>query len=165
MINLESLGGTEREKIRRDFNHLAYNKIFYSTTKLFKQTVVMVHGNYKVNYSGYAFYNTIIVSKYYHQLADKNFLKYSNFKRTILVAEGTYYKKIGYVYRKKDSSHTPKAIVKSLPFWAKKIWYDLGFSVDDFKLTFPKCQGSIQELLTPSSELINKTEPKTKGFA
>ena len=113
----------------------------------------------------YTFHSTIIVSKYYHQLADKNFLKYSNFKRTILVAEGTYYKKIGYVYKKKDSSHTPKAIVKSLPFWAKKIWYDLGFSVDDFKLTFPKCQGSIQELLTPSSELINKTEPKTKGFA
>ena len=120
VIDLESLGGTEREKIRRDFNHLAYNEIFYSTTKLFKQTVVMVHGNYEVNYSGYAFYNTIIVSKYYHQLADKNFLKYSNFKRTILVAEGTYYKKIEYVYRKKDSSHTPKAIVKSLPFCAKK---------------------------------------------
>ena len=46
----------------------------------------------------------------------------------------------------------------------KKIWYDLGFSVDDFKLTFPKSQGGLQELLTPSSELINKTEPKTKGF-
>ena len=165
MIDLESLGGTEREKIRRDFNQVADHKIFYSMTRLFKDTVMMVHRNNEVNYSGYTFHSTIIVSKYYHQLADKNFLKYSNFKRTILVAEGTYYKKIGYVYKKKDSSHTPKAIVKSLPFWAKKIWYDLGFSVDDFKLTFPKCQGSIQELLTPSSELINKTEPKTKGFA
>ena len=55
MIYLESLGGTQREEIRKDFNHLTYNKIFYSTTKLFKQTAVMVHENYEVSYSGYAF--------------------------------------------------------------------------------------------------------------
>ena len=55
--------------------------------------VVMVHKNNGVNYSRYAFYNTIIVHKYYHQLADKNFLKYFNFKQTILVVEGTYYYK------------------------------------------------------------------------
>ena len=95
MIDLESLGGTEREKIRRDFNQVADHKIFHSRTRLFKDTVMMVHRNNEVNYSGYAFYNTIIVSKYYHQLAEKNFLKYSNYKRTILVAEGTCYKKIG----------------------------------------------------------------------
>ena len=73
MIDLESIDGTEREKIRRAFNHLADHKILYSMTKLFKSTVVMVHGSNKINYSGYAFYNTIIVSKYYHQLADNNF--------------------------------------------------------------------------------------------
>ena len=95
MIDLESLGGTERKKMRRDFNQVADHKIFHSRTRLFKDTVMMVHRNNEVNYSGYAFYNTIIVSKYYHQLAEKNFLKYSNYKRTILVPEGTCYKKIG----------------------------------------------------------------------
>ena len=40
-IDLESLGGTEREKIRRYFNHLAYNKTFHLTTKLFKHAFVM----------------------------------------------------------------------------------------------------------------------------
>ena len=73
MIDLESLGGTEREKLRRDFNHAADHKIFYSTTRLFKHTVVMAHRHNEVNYSEYAFYSTIIVSKYYHQLADENF--------------------------------------------------------------------------------------------
>ena len=166
VINLESLASTDREKIRRDFIYVADHKIFYSTTRLFKHTVVMTHGNNEVNYSGYAFYNTIIVSKCHHQLADKNFLKYFNFKQTILVVEGTYCKKIGYVYRKKDSSDTPKALVKKEDlFVPKKLSYDLGFSVDGFKFTFLKSQGGLQELLIPSSELINKTEAETKGFA
>ena len=43
--------------------------------------------------------------------------------------------------------------------------YDLGFSVDGFKFTFPKCQGDLQGLLIPSSELINKTEAEAKDFA
>ena len=122
MINLESLGGTEREKIRRDFNHLAYNKIFYSTTKLFKQTVVMVHGNYKVNYSGYAFYNTIIVSKYYHQLADKNFLRYFNFKQTILVVEGTHYQKLGMFIEKRIVHTHPTPSSKKRTFLSQKFF-------------------------------------------
>ena len=43
--------------------------------------------------------------------------------------------------------------------------YDPGFSVDSFKFTFPKSQASLQELLIPSLELINKTEAETNGFA
>ena len=70
------------------------------------------------------------------------------------------------MFIEKRIAHThPKQSSKVYLFVPKKIWYDLGFSVDDFKLMFPKSQGSLQELLTPSSELINKTEPKTKGFA
>ena len=120
MINLESLDGTEREKIRRDFNHAADRNIFYSTTRLFKHTVVMTFGNNEVNSSGYAFYNTAVVSKYYHQLAEKKFLKYFNFKQIILVVEGTNYKKIRYVYRKKNSSLMPKALVKKEDLFVPK---------------------------------------------
>ena len=40
VVNLERLGCTEGEKITRDFNHLAYNKIFCLTTKLFKHTLI-----------------------------------------------------------------------------------------------------------------------------
>ena len=83
----------------------------------------MAHRNYKVNYSGYAFYNTIIVRKYYHQLVDKNFLRHFNFKQTILVVEGTHYKKIGYVYRKKDSSHTLKVLVEKEEVIVPKIFF------------------------------------------
>ena len=49
------------------------HKIFYSMTRLLKHTAVMAHRHNEVNYSEYAFYSTIIVRKYYHQLADKNF--------------------------------------------------------------------------------------------
>ena len=116
-----------------------------------------------VNYNGYVFFNSIIISKYYHQLADKNFLRYLNFKQTILVVEGAHYKKIEYVYRKKDSSHTPKALVKSEDLFVPKHFsYDLGFNVDGFQFTFPRIQKGFQEL--SSSELVNKTEAETKGF-
>ena len=65
-----------------------------------------------------------------------------------------------------NSSDTPKALVKKEDlFVPKKLSYDLGFSVDGFKFTFLKSQGGLQELLIPSSELINKTEAETKRFA
>ena len=114
-----------------------------------------------VNYNGYVFFNSIIISKYYHQLADKNFLRYFNFKQTILVAEGAHYKKIGYVYRKKDTSHTPKALVKREDLFVPNIFsYDLGF--DGFQFMFPRIQKGLQEL--SSSELVNKTEAETKSI-
>ena len=120
---LESLADTEREKINIYFKHWACNKIFYSKTKLFKHIVVMAHRNYKVNYSAYAFYNTIIDRKYYHQLVDKIFLTHFNFRQTILVVEGTHYKKIGYVYGKKDSSHTPKALAEKEELIVPKMFF------------------------------------------
>ena len=96
-------------------------------------------------------------------MADKIFLRYLNFKQTILVAEGAHYKKIGYAYRKKDSSHTPKALVKREDLFVPKHFsYDLGFNVDGFQYTFPRIQKGLQEL--SSSELVNKMKAETKGF-
>ena len=62
-----------------------------------------------------------------------------------------------------DSSYTPKALAKKEDLFVPIFFYDLGFSIDGIKFTFRKSQGSLQELLIPSSELINKREIKTKG--
>ena len=92
VINLESVGSTEREEIRGDFNHGLITKCFTQRSG-YSNTVVMVLRNNEVNYSRCSFYNTIIVHKYYHHLADKIFLKHFNFKQTILVVKGTYHYK------------------------------------------------------------------------
>ena len=48
---------------------------------------------------------------------------------------------------------------------SKKVSHDLTFSIDGCQLTFPRIQEGLQELLTPSSELIDKIEAETKDFA
>ena len=62
--------------------------------------------------------------------------------------------------------HTrPKLSPKKRNLLCQKCFsYDLGFSVDCFQFTFPSIQEGLQEVLTPFSELINKTEAETKGF-
>ena len=89
---IEKKFSTEREEIRGDFNHGLITKCFTQRSG-YSNTVVMVLRNNEVNYSRCAFYNTIIVHKYYHHLADKIFLKHFNFKQTILVVKGTYHYK------------------------------------------------------------------------
>ena len=60
----------------------------------------------------------------------------------------------------------PKALVKKKNLCVpKNLLYDLRFGIHGIQFTFPRIQEGLQELLTPSSQIINKTEAEAKGFA
>ena len=53
--DLKNVSSTDREWIRRDYNKKAVHKWFYSTTTIYASTVIMTHGNLRVNYLGQVF--------------------------------------------------------------------------------------------------------------
>ena len=70
---LRNIDSWDKETIRRNYNRKAANNLFYSTTVNTTYTVIMAHGNFKVTYLGQVFAHKIVVSKYYHDNADKIF--------------------------------------------------------------------------------------------
>ena len=62
-----------KETIRKNHNRKAINNLFYSTTVKTTRTVIMAHGNFRVSYLGQVFAQRIVLSKYYHDNADKKF--------------------------------------------------------------------------------------------
>ena len=68
--NIDSL---DKETIWRDYNRKAINNLFYWTTIKTTRTVIMAHRKFKATYLGPVFAHKIVVSKYYHGNADKNF--------------------------------------------------------------------------------------------
>ena len=69
--DLRNIDSLDKEKIRRNYNLKAINTLFYSTTIKTTHAVIMAHGNLKVSYLGQAFGHKIVVSKCYHDNADK----------------------------------------------------------------------------------------------
>ena len=74
--DLRNLSGPERERLRRNYNGRTINKYFYSITFVKWRTVVMVMGHGKVQYVCQVVRNgaRILVTKWYHERADKMFL-------------------------------------------------------------------------------------------
>lgn len=74
--DLRNLSGPERERLRRNYNGRTINKYFYSITFVKWRTVVMVMGHGKVQYVCQVVRNgaKILVTKWYHERADKIFL-------------------------------------------------------------------------------------------
>ena len=64
--DLKNVSSTDSERIRRDYNKKAVDEWFCSTTATYASTVIMTHGNLKVNYLGQAFTNLLVVTEYYH---------------------------------------------------------------------------------------------------
>ena len=74
--DLRNSDSLDKEKIRRNYNTRATNNLFYSATIKTTRIVIMAHGNLKVSYLRQVFPHKIVVSKYYHNNADKDFFKY-----------------------------------------------------------------------------------------
>ena len=71
--NLRNIDSLDKETIRRNHNRKAINNLLHSTTVRTTCTVTIAHGNFKVTYLSPVFTHKIVVSKYYHDNADKIF--------------------------------------------------------------------------------------------
>ena len=60
----------------------------------------MAHGNFKVSYLGQVFAHKIVVSKYYHDNADKSFLRFFRFVKPVKVMNSGWFSRIAYIYKK-----------------------------------------------------------------
>ena len=58
----------------------------------------------KVSYLGSSFGKKIVVSKYYHDNVDKNCLKLFDYEKPIIAMNIGWYRKIKYMYEKKNST-------------------------------------------------------------
>ena len=57
----------------------------------------------KVNYHGQAFINLLIVTEYYHQNAEKNFLKYFDFQKKFNAFNIGFFPRRLYIYKKRTT--------------------------------------------------------------
>ena len=67
--------------------------------KIFKHTAIQPQNNYKIKIIGK---NNIIVSNFYHEKANRNFLRHFTFKETIKLKESciAYFLTKGFFYKK-----------------------------------------------------------------
>ena len=66
----------------------------------------MAPGNFKVSYLGPVFAHKIVVSKYYHVNADKNFLRFFRFIKPVTVMNSGWFARIAYIYKKRNNKET-----------------------------------------------------------
>ena len=158
--DLRNIDSLDKETIRRNHNREAIDNLFYSTTVKMTRTVLMVHGNFKVSYLGQVFAHKIVVSKYYHDNADKKFLRFFRFVKLVTVMNSAWFPRIAYIYKKRDYKETaPVDVQKEDIYFSQFCSYDLTYHVGGFTFTLPK--GShFQNLLTPKDNLINETTPQ-----
>ena len=104
--DLKNASGVERrkKKIRQRDNKKALNRYFYSTTIGYNTTDIKAMRKNKVSYLGSSFGKKIVVSKYYHDNVDKNCLKLFDYEKPIIAMNIGWYRKIMYMYEKKNST-------------------------------------------------------------
>ena len=92
--------------MRRSFNGIARNLWFYSTTGgKHPRTAIIARDNYKVQYRGQVYREYLIVAECYCMNAKTNSLgKYFHFIKRARAINSGWYRKMMYVYEKKDSS-------------------------------------------------------------
>ena len=54
----------------------------------------------KFNYLGQTFINLLVVTEYYHQNAEKNFLKYFDFQKEVDAYDISFFPRKLYIYKK-----------------------------------------------------------------
>ena len=58
----------------------------------------MAHGNFKVSYLCPVFAHKIVVSKYYHINANKNFLRLFRFFKPVAVMDSGWFPRIAFIF-------------------------------------------------------------------
>ena len=130
-------------------------------TDISYSTLVIAMGDLKVGYIGTSFREKVLVSKYYDENVDKNFLKHFNFEKPVHVLNSLYFLQILFVYQKKDNLSIYNQDVQIEDIYLSDFYYqDLGFYPSCFAFTLPK-SNHLQNLLTPKDNLLNKTTPET----
>ena len=71
--DLRTIDSLDKETIIRNHKRKAMNNLFHSTTVQTTGTVIIAHRNFKVTYLGPVYAYKIVVRKYCHENADKNF--------------------------------------------------------------------------------------------
>ena len=72
----------------------------------------MAHGNFKVTYHGPVFANKTVISKYYHDNVDKNFLRFFRFVKPVMAINSGWFPRIAYIYKKRDNQETAQVHVQ-----------------------------------------------------
>ena len=99
--DLRNIDSLDKETIRRNYNRKVINNLFYLTIIKTTCTVIMAHGNFKVTYHGPVFANKIVISKYYHDNVDENFLRFFRFVKPVMAMNSGWFPRIAYIYKKK----------------------------------------------------------------
>ena len=124
----------------------------------------MAHGNFEVTYLGPVFAHKIVVSKYYHDNADKKFLRFFRFVKPVMAMSSGWFPEIAYIYKKRDNKETAQVDVQKEDVYLPEFYsYDLTYHVGGFIFTPPK-GNHLQNFLTPKDNLINETTPETKNL-
>ena len=71
--DLRNIDSLDKETIIRNHKRKVKNNLLHSATVQTTGTVIMAQGNFKVTYLGPVYAYKIVVRKYYHDNADKNF--------------------------------------------------------------------------------------------
>ena len=102
----------------------------------------------------------IVVRKYYHDNADKNFVRFFRFVKPATVINSGWFPRIAYIYKKRDVKETAQADVQKEDIYLPEFYsYDLTYHVVTFIFTLPK-DNHLQNLLAPKDNLINETTPE-----
>ena len=117
--------------------------------------------NHRVAYAD-TIYENLHASQYYHDNADKNFLKFCNYMKTIPGENLIHFPRNMYIYQKKThngyiSNQTVQKRGVNLPHFYS---YYIGNHVVGFVFMSPK-SNHLQNLLTPKDNLLNQRTPET----
>ena len=110
--DLRTIVSLDKETTRRNHNRKTINNLYYSTTVKITRTVIMPHGNFEVSYFGPVFSHKIVVSKYYHDNSDKNFLRVLRFVKSVTVMNSGWFPRTTYIYKKRDYKETAQVDVQ-----------------------------------------------------
>ena len=97
---------------------------------------------------------------YYHSNARTNFWgKYLNFVKKARVINSRWYKKIMYVYEKKDSISPTDGVLPGYIYLPPAHTAGMSHHITSLEFSFPN-SGHLQNLIIPRDNLLNETTPE-----
>ena len=163
--DLRNTTGLEREKFRWDYNQRATNKYLYSTANITRGTIMMAMGDYKVAYfikKWSAYGDFIVIGRWYHENATKNFSKHFLFDRAIF-EQRAYFPKIMFIYITEGNNILNQDIQRVdvyLPdFFSKQVGNHIGKFV-----FFLPISNTLKNLLTSKDNLLNEINPESANM-
>ena len=132
-------------------------------------TLIMAIGYEKFQYLGQVVQNgaKILVTRWYHERVDKNFLRYFTFQRVVHVIKG-HFPRTMFIYKKTKTGETiSNGDLNKDDIYLPDFYYDsIGYHIDGFVFSLPNSDDNIRNLLTPKINLMKDISPeKTNLFS